>query len=63
MQSKIVWLYQTCYVLVIETYRSNLDDTELYNLYKKYCETNNLRRDINRAVKKFREFCKLRLNT
>ena len=42
--------------------RSNLDDTELYNLYKNYCEKNNLRRDINRAVRKFREYCKLRLN-
>jgi 5-methylcytosine-specific restriction endonuclease McrA len=41
--------------------RSNLDDNDLYNVYKSYCEKNNLRRDINRAVKKFREYCKLRL--
>jgi hypothetical protein len=43
-------------------FRSKLDDTELYNIYKIYCEKNNLRRDINRAVRKFREYCKLRLN-
>ena len=43
-------------------YRSKLDDTELYNIYKSYCEKNNLRRDINRAVRKFREYCKLRIN-
>lgn len=43
-------------------FRSKLDDTELYNIYKTYCEKNNLRRDINRAVRKFREFCKLRLD-
>lgn len=42
-------------------FRSNLDDTELYDIYKKYCEKNNLRRDINRAVLKFREYCKLRI--
>jgi len=43
-------------------FRSNLDDTELYNLYKIYCKKNNLRRDIDRAVKKFREYCKLRID-
>jgi hypothetical protein len=43
-------------------FRSELDDSELYNLYKTYCKKNNLRRDINRAVRKFREYCKLRLN-
>lgn len=42
--------------------RSLLNEEELYDLYKKYCEKHNLRRDINRAVKKFREYCKLRLN-
>jgi hypothetical protein len=43
-------------------FRRNLDDAELYNLYKNYCEKNNLRRDINRAVRKFREYCKLKFN-
>lgn len=42
--------------------RSQLNDEDLYNVYKNYCEKNNLRRDINRAVRKFREYCKLRLN-
>jgi hypothetical protein len=42
--------------------RHNLDDTELYNLYQKYCEKNNLRRDINRAVRKIREYCNLKFN-
>jgi len=41
-------------------HRSNLDDTELYNTYQSYCEKNNLRRDIHRAVRKFREYCKLK---
>lgn len=41
--------------------RSKLSDIELYNLYKNYCEKNNLRRDINRAIEKFREYCKIRL--
>jgi len=41
--------------------RNSLDDAELYEFYKNYCEKNNLRRDINRAVRKFREYCKLRL--
>jgi len=43
-------------------FRSKLDDTELYNIYKTYCKKNNLRKDINRAVRKFREYCKLRLD-
>ena len=51
----------TRYVYDDIVYRSNLDDIELYNVYKAYCEKNNLRRDINRAVRKFREYCKLRL--
>lgn len=38
--------------------RSKLDDTELYNIYKMYCKKNNLRRNINRAVRKFRDYCK-----
>lgn len=42
-------------------FRSKLDDTELYNLYKNYCKENNLRRDIDRAVRKFRDYCTIRL--
>ena len=42
--------------------RSNLNDNELYDEYKSYCEANNLRRNIKRAVKKFREYCELRIN-
>jgi len=39
-------------------YRSNLDNQELFELYDNYCKKNNLRRDINRAIRKFREYCK-----
>jgi len=41
------------------------NETEIITLTPKkqaYCEKNNLRRDINRAVRKFREYCKLRLD-
>ncbi len=40
--------------------RNRLSDETLLDTYKKYCEKYNLRRDIKRAVKKFREYCKLR---
>jgi hypothetical protein len=40
--------------------RSRLPDQELLKIYKGYCEKNNLRRNVTRAVKKFREFCKMR---
>ena len=40
--------------------RSKLTDGELLEVYKKYCEKYNLRRDTQRAVKKFREYCKER---
>jgi len=40
--------------------RSKLSDEALLETYKLYCEKYNLRRDITRAVKKFREYCKLR---
>lgn len=40
--------------------RSRLSDEILLETYKIYCEKYNLRRDIRRAVKKFREYCKLR---
>ena len=40
--------------------RSRLSDETLLETYKVYCEKYNLRRDITRAVKKFREYCKLR---
>lgn len=52
----------TQYVYDDIVFRSKLDDIELYNIYKNYCEKNNLRSNINRAVIKFREYCKLRLN-
>ena len=39
--------------------RSRLSDETLLETYKVYCEKYNLRRDITRAVKKFREYCKL----
>ena len=41
--------------------RSKMNDYELYKLYKEYCEKNNIRRDVKRAVKKFRDYCRLRL--
>jgi Cdc6-like AAA superfamily ATPase len=40
--------------------RSKLTDGELLEVYKKYCEKYNLRRGAERAVKKFREYCKER---
>lgn len=40
--------------------RSKLNDAELLIIYKSYCEKYNLRKNINRAVKKFREFCEMR---
>lgn len=40
--------------------RSKLSDSELLDVYKKYCEKYNLRRGAERAVKKFREYCKER---
>ncbi len=40
--------------------RSRLSDENLLETYKIYCKKYNLRRDIIRAVKKFREYCKLR---
>lgn len=39
--------------------RSRLSDETLLETYKVYCEKYNLRRNIKRAVKKFREYCKL----
>jgi len=40
--------------------RSKLSDSELLDVYKKYCEKYNLRRGAERAVKKFRDYCKER---
>ena len=40
--------------------RSRLSDKDLTELYRRYGETNNLKRDVGRAVKKFREYCVLR---
>jgi len=41
--------------------RSKLNDNELYELYNNYCKSNNLRKNINRAIKKFREYCDIRI--
>ena len=51
-------LNQYIYKELVE--RSRLSDEALSETYKLYCEKYNLRRDITRAVKKFREYCKLR---
>jgi hypothetical protein len=40
--------------------RSRLSDENLLETYRIYCEKYNLRRNIRRAVKKFREYCTLR---
>jgi hypothetical protein len=40
--------------------RSRLSDEALLEIYKNYCKKYNLRRNVTRAVKKFREYCKLR---
>lgn len=51
-------LNQYIYNEILE--RSRLSDELLFECYKLYCEKYNLRRDIPRAVKKFREYCILR---
>lgn len=40
--------------------RSIKTDEELTKIYSEYCKKNNYRRDIKRAIKKFREFCEIR---
>jgi hypothetical protein len=40
--------------------RSKKTNEELEKMYSEYCKKYNLRRDIKRAVKKFRNFCELR---
>lgn len=40
--------------------RSRLSDEVLLEIYKNYCKKYNLRRNVTRAVKKFRAYCKLR---
>lgn len=42
--------------------RNNMKDDELYDIYKNYCIKNNMRKDVNRAVRKFREYCKLKFS-
>jgi len=37
--------------------RNKLSDVELFEVYNNYCKKNNLRCDVNRAVRKFRQFC------
>lgn len=39
--------------------RNKLNDTELFKLYEDYCIKYNLNKDINRAVTKFRTYCKM----
>lgn len=53
-----ILLSQSIYDDILQ--RSKLNDDELLNIYKLYCEKYNLRKNINRAVKKFREFCEIR---
>jgi hypothetical protein len=40
--------------------RSLLTDDELYDMYQLYYKQNNMRKDIHRVVKKFREYCTIR---
>lgn len=40
--------------------RSRMPDDELQSLYKEYCKKNNLRKNIQRAIVKFREYCNIR---
>lgn len=40
--------------------RSKKSDEELEKIYSEYCKKNNLRKDVKRAVKKFRKFCIMR---
>lgn len=37
--------------------RNKLSDAELFEVYDTYCKKNNLRCDVNRAVRKFRKYC------
>lgn len=43
--------------------RNNMNDEQLVEVYRNYCKTNNMRKNIHRAVIKFREYCKLRFDT
>jgi hypothetical protein len=61
LQHLKILLHQYVYNDILE--RSKLNDDELYNVYKVYCEQNNLRRDVKRAVRKFREYCSMRIHT
>lgn len=40
--------------------RSKLSDEELKEMYLSYCKEHNMRRNIDRAIRKFRQYCKLR---
>lgn len=40
--------------------RSKLSDDKLKELYSSYCTAQNMRRNIDRAVRKFRQYCKLK---
>ena len=37
-----------------------MSDEELYKCYETYCKKNNVRKDLKRAISKFREFCLIR---
>ena len=53
-----ILLHESIYDDILQ--RSKLNDDELSNIYKLYFEKYNLRKNINRSVKKFREFCEIR---
>lgn len=40
--------------------RSKLSDDVLREIYTAYCNTHNMRRNIERAIRKFRQYCQLR---
>ena len=58
IQNLNILLHESIYDDILQ--RSKLNDDELSNIYKLYFEKYNLRKNINRSVKKFREFCEIR---
>ncbi len=59
LQELKIILHQSIYDDILQ--RSKLTDEELMDVYKLYCQKYNLRRNIKRAVQKFRDYCKLRI--
>jgi hypothetical protein len=51
-------LHESMYAEICE--RSRMSNEELFEMYKRYTVMNNLNVDVARAVKKFREDCKIR---